>query len=170
MDTQDLRLAITHVIVKELGDVGKTKLQKLVYFMQAARGVPTGYPFKMHHYGPYSEALETDISRLAHSGYLFVNPDEMGFGFHITPGESQAEDRWNAGLAPLQPSIRQVIELFRACETSELELAATIHFVKTLSPTWSRDRVIETTKRLKPKFATTFVEEWYGRLEQCRLF
>ena len=52
MDTQDLRLAIAHVIVSELGDVGKTKLQKLVYFLQAAHGIPTRYPFKMHHLRP----------------------------------------------------------------------------------------------------------------------
>lgn len=169
MGTQDLRLAVAHVIVSELGDVGKTKLQKLVYFLQAAHGVPTRYPFKMHHYGPYSEALETDVARLSHAGYVNVSPDRMGFGFHITPGESQPESQWRSMLAPHQQSLRQVISMFGARETFELELAATIHFVKALSPQWRKDGVIETTQRLKPKFAQSFVEEWYDRLDQCGL-
>ena len=166
MDTQDLRLAIAHVIVSELGDVGKTKLQKLVYFLQAAHGIPTRYPFKMHHYGPYSEALETDVARLSHAGYVNVSSDRMGLGFHITLGQSQSEGQWHAALAPHQRSIRQDIGMFGEREVFELELAATIHFVKALSPQWRKDRVIATTQRLKPKFTPSFVEEWYDRLEQ----
>jgi uncharacterized protein YwgA len=59
MDTQDLRLAILHEVISELDDVGKTQLQKLGYFLQEAFSVPTKYSFRMHHYGPYAEALET---------------------------------------------------------------------------------------------------------------
>ncbi len=169
MDTQDLRLAIAHVIVTELDDVGKTKLQKLVYFLQAAYGVPTRYPFKMHHYGPYSEALETDVARLSHAGYVNVSRDRMGFGFHITPGDSQQEGQWRLALAPHKQLIRQAINMFGECETYELELAATIHFVKSLSPQWRKDRVVTTSQRLKPKFTRTFVEEWYDRLERSGL-
>ena len=169
MSTQDLRLAIANMIVSELGDVGKTKLQKLVYFLQEAQGIPTRYPFKMHHYGPYSEALETDVARLSHAGYVNVSPDRMGFGFHIIPGESHPEDQWRAALTPHQRSLRQVIDMFGECETFELELAATIHFVKALSPKWRKDQVIDMTKRLKPKFAPSFIEEWYVRLEGCGL-
>ena len=170
MDTRSFRLAITHGIVTELGDVGKTKMQKLLYFLQSACGVPTRYRFKMHHYGPYAEALETDISRLAHSGYLDIQPDMMGFGFHIKPGANVPDHDSTAISGPHRQSIDQIIDLFGQLQTSELELAATIHFVKTLSPRWSKNQVIVATKRLKPKFSEPYILHWYEWLEQRRLF
>ena len=170
MSTQDLRLAIAHKVVSELGDVGKTKLQKLVYFLQESHKVPTRYLFKMHHYGPYSEDLETDVARLSHAGYVNVCRDRMGFGFHITPGESQQDEQWRMALAPHERSVRQVIETFGQRETFELELSATLHFVKVLSPGWNKEQIVTTTQRLKPKFTHAFVEECYEQLEHLNLF
>ena len=43
---------------------GKTKFQKLAYFLQEGERVPLGLNFRMHHYGPYSPDLETYLQRL----------------------------------------------------------------------------------------------------------
>lgn len=68
MNTQDFRLAILHCIISELTNTGRTPLQTIGYFLQEAQGVPTKYTFRMHHYGPYTEALNTDIARLELTG------------------------------------------------------------------------------------------------------
>jgi uncharacterized protein len=40
--------------------VGKTRLQKLVYLLDQV-GIPTGFSFSYHHYGPYSEELSDAV-------------------------------------------------------------------------------------------------------------
>lgn len=45
-------------IVRDAGGriVGRTRLQKIGFFLEAA-GLGAGFPFKYKHYGPYSEEL-----------------------------------------------------------------------------------------------------------------
>src|SRR6516165_3729630 len=45
-------------IVRDAGGtiVGRTRLQKIGFFLEAA-GLGSGFPFRYKHYGPYSEVL-----------------------------------------------------------------------------------------------------------------
>ena len=45
-------------IVRDAGGciIGRTKFQKIAFFLEAA-GVGSGFPFRYKHYGPYSELL-----------------------------------------------------------------------------------------------------------------
>lgn len=167
---QDLRMGVAHKIVSDLEDVGKTRLQKLIYFLQEAKGVPLGYQFKMHHYGPYSEAVETDTSRLKLGGYVDVRPDIMGYGFHITLAQQNPESEWDQGIRAHEESLKEIIDKFGKYQTYELELAATIHFVKGLSSGSSKEKVIEITKSLKPKFVESYISQWYDDLQCLRFF
>ena len=58
---QEDRFAIIRYIVDMLKDVGKVRMQKLVYFLQWIFTVPLGYDYKMHYYGPYSDELNDDL-------------------------------------------------------------------------------------------------------------
>jgi uncharacterized protein YwgA len=164
MNTQELQLAILHSVISELGDVGKTKLQKLGYFLQEAYDVPTKIPFRMHHYGPYSEALETDIARLRLAGYVKVDADQQGYGFHITKIDSPLEE-WKQLIEPFRNSITRMIEEFGNRPVPELELAATIHFVKNLSPGIQKQQAIDKVRALKPKFGEVYVIKIYDELK-----
>ncbi len=169
MNTQELQLAILHKVISELEEAGKTKLQKLGYFLQEAMGVPTNYPFRMHHYGPYSEALETDIARLKLAGYVNVDPDQQGYGFHITSIDNPPEE-WEQLTKQYEPLIQKAMDKLGSRPTHELELAATIHFVKNLSPTDTpKPEVIAKTRALKPKFDDSYIVEIYDYLEQDSL-
>ena len=165
MNTQELQLAILHKVISELGDVGKTKLQKLGYFLQEAYGVSTKFPFRMHHYGPYSEALETDIARLRLAGYVKVEADLQGYGFHITKIDSPPEG-WEQLIEPFGHPIERTIAEFGNRTTPELELAATIHFVKKLFPDIPSQEVIAKVKALKPKFDDDYVVRVHDELRQ----
>ena len=168
MSAQELQLAILHKLISELGDVGKTKLQKLGYFLQEAYDVPTKIPFRMHHYGPYSEALETDIARLRLAGYVKVESDQQGYGFHISAIDIPPEE-WEQLIEPYSHLIERAINEFGRSPIHELELAATIHFVENLYPDIPPDEVIAKVKALKPKFIEEYVVRVYDELKQKRL-
>ena len=168
MNTQELRLAVLHKVVSHLDDVGKTRLQKLCYFLQEAFDVPTKYPFRMHHYGPYAEALDTDMARLRLTGYVDIAPDPEGYGFHITPIDSPLEE-WHQFTESYGRSVDNLIEIFSDRPTSELELAATIHFVKNLLSDIPEYEVLSRVKALKPKFTECYIHELHAELEQLGL-
>ena len=165
MNRQDLRLAVVHKVVADLRDVGKTKIQKIVYFIQAVKSVPVGYSFKMHHYGPFAEDVETDTARLRLGGHVEVHPDHLGYGFHITPGPLQAEEEWLRIVEPYEGALREVLHEFGESSTSELELLATIHYVHKLSKQPTKNDVLFKVKSLKPKFDLVYVDRCYTRLD-----
>ena len=182
MDTQDVRLAVLYRLISDLNDAGKIQLQKLTYFLQESFSVPSKYRFKMYLYGPYSEALDTDISRLHLSGYVNIQSDPQGYGFHITPVPEvpvDAQDtvnKWTDITNEFSNEITTMIQYFGCQQASELELAATIHFVKNLltarathdnPPT--EEQIVKTVKGLKPKFSTDDIFQSYFELQRRRL-
>ena len=81
------RVELVREIVRRHCGIGKTKIQKITYFLQESVGVPLGYPFRMHYYGPYSDELDGVLSLTSSLGYIDINPDPNGFGYHVTPVE-----------------------------------------------------------------------------------
>ena len=164
MNTQEFRLAILHRMISELKGAGKTRLQKLGYFLQEAMGIPTTYSFRMHHYGPYAEALETDIARLSLTGYIEIEPDSQGYGFHIKAIDDPLEE-WSRLVEPYIEAIGRAIGVFGNRQTHELELAATIHFVNSLLTDASTDEVLVRVKSLKPRFTESYIHDVHSELK-----
>ena len=165
MDIQEFRLAVLHRLISDMEDVGKTRLQKLSYLLQESQGLPTGYPFKMHHYGPYSESLETDTARLKITGYVDIQPDQQGYGFHIIPKDSPLES-WYQLIEPYDEVVNWALETFGEWSTPRLELGATIHYVQNLLPDESRETVLNTVQGLKPKFSWDYINTVNTEMEQ----
>ena len=168
MNTQELRLAILHRIIDKSEDVGKVQLQKLCYFLQEALDVPMGYSFRMYHYGPYADSLETDMSRLKLTGYIDIERDSQGYGFHITKSDDPMQE-WNDQIEPYKGKIDDVIENLGSRPAYELELAATIHFVKNLLPASSTDEVVSKVEALKPKFSDDRIRDLQSELRDLGL-
>lgn len=102
--------------------VGRTKLQKIAYFLEAA-GLGSGFDFEYRHYGPYSEDL-TDAARL-----------EKFFG---DLEETEAPASWGGTYSiyttsrptPDSSSPRkQLISITANADSIALELAATAAFL-----------------------------------------
>lgn len=162
-EKRETRLAIVYGLVEKLGDTGKIRLQKLLYFLQEAFEVPTGFSFRMHHYGPYSEELDTDMTRLKMNGYLNIVSDPQGYGFHVNVADNP-DGSWRKIIDTNMPKIEKALALFGDKTTSQLELMATIHFVDRLHGHPPTGELVRAVNGLKPKFTPEHIEASCGEL------
>ena len=162
------RLAVTQFIVEQLEDTGKIKIQKILYFLQEAIGLPLQYRFRMHHYGPFSEDIENDISVLQAIGSIKVVPDQEGYGYHVTP-TSEEKIPWDNEIQKSKEKITQVVNLLKELEARDLELYATVHFVQNLLEDPSKEQVLNTVSRVKPQFSRDTILEAYDLLIKAEL-
>ena len=167
-----LRLAIIGRIVAACNDVGKTRIQKIAYFLQESIGVPLKYPFRMHYFGPYSDELDGVLSLAKAIGAVDISPDPEGFGYHVTPG-TEFEDNWSQAYDVLKDpkveTIEKAIRDLASLETSELELYATIHYISKADEGLARDEVIRTVGNLKPKFNEDTIDGAFQNLQEASL-
>lgn len=161
LSQDELRSAVIFSLVRRLGDVGKTKIQKLVYMLQAAYELPLGCNFFLHQYGPYSEEVDTGISNLSLMGYIAVRPDPNGYGYHLTP-VSKPEPGWMAVEDSLESEMSDLLGKLGAFEAWELELVATIHFLHAEGVQASE--IVPSVESIKPKFQTDFVVRTLDRM------
>ena len=162
------RIAAIKLIVDQLEDLGKTKLQKLLYFTQEAIGAPLEYRFRMHHYGPFAEDIENDISFMKAIGHLDVQPDTSGFGYHIRPASSEPLP-WDEELEKFKGKMTETIDKLGMLDIPDLELSATVHFVQQLLKEPTRDSVLYNASRLKPRFSPQTILAAYNKLVEANL-
>lgn len=160
-------------IVKRLGvyeNLGKTKLQKLVFLMKELKNVPVQYRFHFYTYGPFSSDLAGDLSYLDYIGGVKIYGDSYQNGYEIRPGDSteyliQKADiflKWN------QPAIDDILNQFGSKQARDLELIATLVYVAYYSPVYQegdRDHLIFQTKELKPKFNEAEIDSAISELQ-----
>ncbi len=167
-----LRLAVIKRIVTTCSDVGKTKVQKIAYFLQESVGVPLKYPFRIHYFGPYSDRLDSVLSFTRALGAVDISPDPEGFGYHVTPGSEDGNGLSHAYDLSKHPKIEEIDRAIRdlgSLETYELELYATIHFINGTDEEQSKQDVLEIVSGLKPKFNKDAIDRAYQTLERAGL-
>lgn len=167
----DMRIAFIRRIVDRCEDIGKTKIQKISYFLQESVNVELGYRFRMHYYGPYSDDLDGALSFAESLGFIDIEPDPDGFGYHVTACEEESPwpREYDIEMRPEVDQIDRAIDVLGKLETHELELYATIHLIGGPESTRSREQTIETVKRLKPRFTPLQIDGAYQALRNARL-
>lgn len=165
------RKAFLEALIAQLKEInGKKSLQKLVYLARAF-GLETGYSFRFHYYGPYSDALAEDFEQLMEHKrvnlaesrrYVYLASDELSG--HVSLAERDTGD---------QIKIKQLIDRFSSYSPSDLELYATIYFIdyneKYVLGNDSVDEVLEKTHRAKPKYERPVIEKAYKELQDWGL-
>lgn len=162
---KEQRFAVIRYLVDELEDVGKTKMQKIVYFLQNAFGVPLDYVFGMHYFGPYSEKLDDDLVDMKLRGYVDIEPDPGGYGYHIHAGSEAVESMRNMTEEYLQ-QLSKTIDTFRSYSARDLELLGTLHFARQVAEQASTSDIIDKVARLKPRFEKSEIEQRYRVMEE----
>jgi uncharacterized protein len=141
-------------IVRDAGGyiVGRTKLQKIAYFLEVS-GLGAGFHFRYKHYGPYSEDLAAAAQHAAALKLIVETESVANWGGLYSTFRSQILNDPNPNLA----RVRIAQEMVNA-DAVELELAATALF---LAYEGFTDPWFETARR-KPDKADA------GRLERAK--
>jgi uncharacterized protein YwgA len=141
-------------IVRDAGGhiVGRTKLQKIGFFLEAA-GVGAGFPFRYKHYGPYSEQLAAAAQHAAALRLIIENESVANWGGQYSTFYTQMP------ADPLtHPARRRLAQEMVNADAVELELAATAVYLayERVPDPWTE------TARRKPEKADA------GRLERAK--
>ena len=170
------RVAFIERVVRNSGDIGKTKIQKILYFLQESMGVPLKYRFRIHYFGPYSDEIDNALSFTKSLGRIDIQPDSGGFGYHVTPAVTDTYEPWqeydisgDPEIEILEEDIDKMIDILDQVDTPQIELYATIHFIGGPKSNRSKKQTVETVKRIKPKFTAHRIENAYQRLRQAHL-
>jgi uncharacterized protein YwgA len=151
-------------IVRDAGGhiVGRTKLQKIAFFLEAA-GVGAGFPFRYKHFGPYSEQLAAAAQHAAALRLISEEECIANWGGHYSIYSTQLPSEPSSHPARAQLA-RELVE----ADAVELELAATAAFLASegFSDAWAE------TARRKPEKAEDGrlegAKQLYSRLRQVR--
>ena len=138
-------------IVRDAGGkvVGRTRLQKIAYLLEAA-GLGEGFAFEYRHYGPYSEELANAAWHAALLGVIHEEerPTSWGGSYSVfTAGGARS------GMVP--PARLALVRAAVQADPVALELAATAAF---LAAEGNPDPWAETERR-KPEKAAIRINE-----------
>jgi uncharacterized protein YwgA len=160
------RESVIYAVASRLGDVGKTKLQKLAYLLQEVYGVDLGCNFYLHQYGPYSEEVDKGIESLSVMGYLRVDPDPDGYGFHVTP-QMPPDEEFESAAEGATASLKDVLDKVGSREAWELEAISTICYLHRQG--LDESGVVEALVSIKPRFQRDYIETMYNKVRELKL-
>ncbi|MCC7494457.1 MAG: hypothetical protein IT204_19020 [Fimbriimonadaceae bacterium] len=159
---------------QQRGWVGRTAIQKLVYFARRA-GVPMGYRFELYHYGPYCDELTRDVKYLLTDGVI---ADRSGADRYsdYAPGAKLNEllDQHRAHLDANRDIVRGVVQALVPLSPVRLELLATLDYLyrweKAKGATPDKAAVAQRLQEVKPgRFAAADVDRTYDQMSQAGL-
>jgi len=140
--------------------LGKTALQKHVYFLQTVHGVDCGYDFRLYTYGPFSAELLSDLDTVSGLGGVQVTYDGALAGYRITPGPRSSDVRAHAAefLSMASEPIDRVLDEFGRLTARDLELQATIVYAEreareTSGKSPEASSIVAVVGDLKPHFS-----------------
>jgi uncharacterized protein YwgA len=106
--------------------VGKTRLQKTMYFLESA-GLGPGFDFQYHYYGPYSEDLAIASDEADLLDLLDAKSEVSARGDEYVIYETS--DAPVAIGQKYRASASRLLNVLRGYDAVTLELAATAHFL-----------------------------------------
>lgn len=142
--------------------LGKTKLQKLIFFLKNVKKIPFDYRYRFYTYGPYCDDLAGDIDYLSAVHALNVHLDSSGFGYCIEPGE-KTEWMINKGkdfIDTYKNEIDELVENLASKNARQLELLSTITYLiqSEVECRGDHDILVDRVLELKPRFNASEVE------------
>ena len=161
MKTTERILIITELAIKD-ANIGKTAMMKFLYLLQTLYAVPLGYDFQIYTYGPYSQAVMSDIELADYWGDIIISPIQYPNGmngYNIIPTDEgkMHVSKERAAIDPYNDAIKNIIKYFSDKTAKELELDSTLVFVSNSynQNGWnnSKDEICSAVKQIKPHFS-----------------
>ncbi len=116
-------LAAAIAASKDSEIVGRTRLQKTIWFLQRL-GLPTEYGYKTHFYGPYSEDLQAEVEVLESLGIVEEKQD-FSTARHSTFYRTKVVRQDDLPISQLPEKVRKALPVLEDADPVVLELAAT---------------------------------------------
>lgn len=144
------------VFFKAMSIKGRKKIHKIIYLLQQL-GFDFGCQYIYSHYGPYSPQLQMELDEASSQKFLqesFLNNTyeysltNEGFNFCNSLKEAEFVDEFEIPT--------ELLRILNSKDTSLLELAATIVFVRESG--YDPDRLYEKVKDLKPHLIKRYDE------------
>ncbi len=167
-----VRLIQAILSVAKKDTLNKTQVHKLTY-LACSTGLDCDFEFRMHHYGPYSFALEDAIHLLEGVGVLTSTVEEHdGWSEYKIQLGDRVDSFLNrfGRLVPEDEIPRRISSMFGGKSTPELELLGMVHLVHSiLNREWrgsaaSRQNVLDSVQGLKPRFSMVQISQAYDDL------
>lgn len=179
--SNDLRSAYVTEVVKSFnslkpsGYLGRTALQKLVYFCKAV-GVPIPCSFEIYNFGPYSEEVTRSATALlADEALQDVSHTGAYSSYMVGANANEFSKEFLDDVAKYRPTINSIVQVLGPCNPATLELVATLHFVNArkkgiLGARPAKEAVFEEFRSIKGnKFSEEDIHRWYHWLEESNL-
>lgn len=126
----DLAVLVANIVKLAGGEItGRVRLQKIAYLLKALGDFDQNIPFRYHHYGPYSRALDDgiDVAKALYGikeDIEYRHIDGMPFSIFRTSE--------TANIPQIPDRIAQdILHKLKSQPSTILELAATIHWLAT---------------------------------------
>jgi uncharacterized protein len=164
------------VAQKEGGYLGRTAIQKIVYFLQVL-DVPMRYRFDVYHYGPFCASILGDLEWLTADGVVAnESPDPKKYSKYV-PGPACDEiiAKHAAKLKDCEGAVRSTVKALLPLQPDHLELIATLDYAfretkATLGKKPTRPKVIARFREFKgKKFSEQDISKTYDQLETAGL-
>lgn len=112
------------------GFLGRTALQKIVYFLQIS-GVPMRYKFDILHYGTFCDRIPQDVEWLMADGVVSdVSANQEKYSkYQPGPAIDELLSRHHHDLEQYQSVIDSVVKTLLPWRPEELELFATLDYI-----------------------------------------
>jgi uncharacterized protein YwgA len=158
------RLALLSLIFQAAGSVvGRTKLQKIAYLANLCGW--KALDFTYHNYGPYSQTLFAEIENLQGIGWIKEEPvgttrdGDVLLRYSFAPEQRVRRDSFITKFRDLHPentklvrNTRELVEGLAEKSSEELEIMATLMYLREGNPSLTDERLVELALQLKPYY------------------
>ncbi len=155
--------------------LGRTAVQKLIYFMQVL-GVPMRYRFEIYHYGPFCSDILQDVEWLIADDVVTDTANEGRYSKYSSGASyNDLRSQYAENLDNYSDQINDVIEAMGDLDPDTLELLATLHFsfrwVKARGGNgpWKELTIAKFKSIKKEKFEDSQIVGWYDTLVEAEL-
>ncbi len=164
MDSLIESLGLLCLAIQEGGghEVGRTKLQKMIYFADRYFDWDVG-DYGLHYYGPYSQNLAATL-KTARGELIDETEPEFGpYQYELTQRGNQFVEEFETNVCD-ETKTQRTRELFSELSQwskDDLELTATLDYVSRNIPGIQRNALIEQVSVIKENFPQESIENAY---------
>jgi hypothetical protein len=177
--------ALLALVIKEAGQeletsregyLGRTALQKILYFLQVF-GVPMRYRFDVHHYGPFCSQILSDVDWMAVTEAIedkSTDSDRYS-NYRIEDAGEALITEFGEEIEPYRETVHDIVSALAPWTPQSLELLSTLHYAyRELSVSLQRSpkkkELIERFREFKPdRFDENEITDGIGCLRKAKL-